>query len=104
VSADALTTLALTRGNIADYVAALFFVYFVLILCNVILSWVQQFRPIPYNLTLRAVLGFIEDSTNPYLNLFRAWVPRIGPLDISPIIATVVLLIVGGVVEGLIRG
>ena len=31
----------------------------------------RQFRPIPYNLTLRAVLGFIEETTDPYLNLFR---------------------------------
>ena len=66
--------MALTRGDIADYVEALVFVYFVLIIANVMLSWVQQFRPIPYNLTLRAVLGFIEDTTNPYLNLFRAFV------------------------------
>jgi uncharacterized protein YggT (Ycf19 family) len=95
---------ALTRDDLATYVEALFFVYLVLIIGNVILSWVQQFRPIPYNLTLRAVLGFIEDTTNPYLNLFRAWVPRIGPLDISPVIAIIVLSLVGGVVTGLIRG
>ena len=99
-----MTLLALTRGNIADYVSALLFVYFVLIIANVILSWVQQFRPIPYNMTLRAVLGFIEDTTNPYLNLFRAWVPRIGPLDISPIVAILALSIVGGLIVGLIRG
>jgi YggT family protein len=99
-----LIAAALTRGDIADYLSALVFVYLVLIIANIVLSWVQQFRPIPYNLTLRAVLGFIEDSTNPYLNLFRAWVPRIGPLDISPIVATIVLIVVGGVVEGLIRG
>jgi uncharacterized protein YggT (Ycf19 family) len=99
-----LTLLALTRGDIADYVSALIFVYFVLIIANVVLSWVQQFRPIPYNMPLRAVLGFIEDSTNPYLNLFRAWVPRIGPLDISPIVAILALSIVGGLVVGLIRG
>ena len=96
--------IALTRGDIANYVEALFFVYLVLIVANVILSWVQAFRPIPYNLTLRAILGFIEDTTNPYLNLFRAWVPRIGPLDISPIIAIIVLSLVGGLVSGLIRG
>jgi YggT family protein len=98
-----VTLLALTRGDIADYVSALIFVYFVLIIANVVLSWVQQFRPIPYNMTLRAVLGFIEDSTNPYLNLFRAWVPRIGPLDISPIVAILALSIVGGLVVSLIR-
>ena len=99
-----MTLAALTRGDIANYVEALVFVYFVLIIANIVLSWVQQFRPIPYNLTLRAVLGFIEDTTNPYLNLFRAWVPRIGPLDISPIIATILLFVVGGIVAGLIRG
>ena len=99
-----MTTIALTRGDIADYFAALVFVYLVLIIANVVLSWVQQFRPIPYNTTLRAVIGFIEDSTNPYLNLFRAWVPRIGPLDISPIVATIVLIVVGGIIESLIRG
>ncbi|MET0927289.1 MAG: YggT family protein [Solirubrobacterales bacterium] len=95
---------ALTRGDIATYVEALIFVYTVLIVANVILSWVQQFRPIPYNLTLRAVLGFIEETTNPYLNLFRAFVPRIGPLDISPIIAILVLSIVSGIVVRLIAG
>ena len=99
-----MTLTALTRGDIADYFAALVFVYLVLIIANVVLSWVQQFRPSPYNTTLRAVIGFIEDSTNPYLNLFRAWVPRIGPLDISPIVATIVLIVVGGIIESLIRG
>jgi YggT family protein len=96
--------LAITRGDVADYVDALVFVYFVLILLNIVLSWIQQFRPIPYNLTLRAVINFVEESTNPYLNVFRRWVPRIGPLDISPIIATIVLFVVGGIVVNLIRG
>jgi uncharacterized protein YggT (Ycf19 family) len=95
---------ALTRGDVADYLAALVFVYIALIIGNVVLSWVGQFRPIPYNLTVRAVTGFIEESTNPYLNLFRRWVPRIGPLDISPIIAILALSIGGGIVIGLIRG
>jgi YggT family protein len=95
---------AITRGDIANYAEALIFVYFVLIIANVILSWVQQFRPIPYNLTLRAVIGFIEETTNPYLNIFRSFIPRIGPLDISPIVAILVLSIVGGLVVNLIRG
>jgi YggT family protein len=96
--------LAITRGDIADYVAALFFIYWLLIILNVLLSWVQQFRPLPYNLALRAVIGFIEETTEPFLNLFRKVVPRIGPLDISPLLALLVLWIVGGVIVGLIRG
>ena len=99
-----MTLVALTRDNIADYVAAVLFVYTILIIANVLLSWIQQFRPIPYNLTLRAVIGFIEDSTDPYLNLFRSFIPRIGPLDISPIVAILVLSILGGIAVDLIRG
>jgi YggT family protein len=95
---------AITRGDVADYVAALVLVYFILILLNIVLSWIQQFRPIPYNVALRRVITFIEESTNPYLNLFRRWIPQIGPLDISPIFATIVLFVVGNLIAGLIRG
>jgi len=95
---------AITRGDVANYVDALVLVYFVLILFNIILSWVAQFRPIPYNPTLRAVIGFVEETTNPYLNVFRRFVPRIGPLDISPIFATILLFLVGGIASSLIRG
>jgi uncharacterized protein YggT (Ycf19 family) len=45
--------------------------------------------------------------TDPYLNLFRRFVPmvRMGPgaLDLSPIIATIVLIVVGGLVASAIR-
>jgi uncharacterized protein YggT (Ycf19 family) len=99
-----MTLVALTRDNVADYVAALLVVYTILIVANVLLSWVQAFRPIPYNMPLRAVLGFIEESTNPFLNLFRSFIPRIGPLDISPIVAILVLSILGGLAVDLIRG
>lgn len=99
-----MTLAALTRGDIADFVQALIFVYWALIIANVLLSWIQQFRPIPYNLTVRAVTGFVEETTEPYLNVLRRWVPRIGPLDISPIVALILLSVVGALVVGLIRG
>jgi len=97
-------SLALTRGDIATYVDALVLVYTILIFVNILLSWIQQFRPLPYNLTLRSVIGFVEDSTNPYLAVFRSFVPRIGPLDISPILAILVLNILGGLLASAIRG
>jgi uncharacterized protein YggT (Ycf19 family) len=70
----------------------------------VLLSWIQQYRPIPYNRPLRAVTGFIEESTEPALRLFRSFIPRIGPLDISPIVAILAVSILGGIVVNLIRG
>jgi uncharacterized protein YggT (Ycf19 family) len=99
-----VTVPALTRNNIADYVEALLFVYLILIIANVLLSWVQQFRPLPYNRPLRAVTGFIEESTNPFLNIFRSFIPRLGPLDLSPVVAILALSILGGLAVDLIRG
>jgi YggT family protein len=99
-----MTLAAVTRGDIADYVAAVVFVYSLLIIVNIALSWIQQFRPIPYNLTLRAVTGFVTETTDPYLAFFRRFVPRIGPLDISPIFAIILLSLVGGIAVSLIRG
>ena len=97
--------LAVTRGDIADYVAALFLIYTILIFIRVLMSW---FTRIPYNRILNAVLEFVRETTDPYLNLFRKFVPmvRIGPgaLDLSPIVAIIVLMIVQSIVVGLIRG
>ena len=50
------------------------------------------------------MIGFIEETTNPFLNLFRRFIPRIGPLDISPIVAILVVSILGGLAVDLIRG
>jgi YggT family protein len=97
--------LAVTRDDVGGYVLTLTYVYFVLILIRIIMSWIPR---MPYNRVLDMVLGFVRDVTDPYLNLFRRFMPpvRIGPgaLDLSPIVATIVLLLVGQVLAGLIAG
>ena len=96
---------AITRGDVADYVSTLVTVYVVLIFIQIIASWVPR---MPYNRYLSAFLGFVGDVVNPYLRLFRKFLPmvRIGPgaLDLSPMIGTLVLVIVGGIVANIIRG
>ncbi len=97
--------LAISRMDVGDYVETLMYVYVVLIFIRIIVSW---FRSIPYHPLLSAFLKFVDDVTSPYLNLFRRFIPiaRLGPaaLDLSPIVATFVLLIVGGIVVDVIRG
>lgn len=97
--------LALTRNDVADYVAALFLVYIILILIRILISWIPR---MPYNPTLRAVLDFVTDTTDPYLNLFRRIIPPIGGggfgLDLSPMIGIIVLWIVRSLVVNLIAG
>ncbi len=97
--------LAITRGEVATYVATLFTVYIALIIVRIVLSWIPR---MPYNPVLRAVVGFVQDVTDPYLNLFRRILPavRLGPaaLDLSPIVGIFVLMIVRGIVVALIGG
>jgi YggT family protein len=100
-----MSPLAISRGDVADYVYTLLLVYFVLIFIRVVLSWVPR---MPYNRALNAFVTFVHDTTDPYLNLFRRIIPpvRMGPgaLDLSPIVAIFVLWIVGGIVVSVIRG
>jgi YggT family protein len=96
---------AIGREEIADYVSALFLVYLVLIFIRVLLSWVPR---LPYNPYLRAVVGFVHEVTDPYLNIFRRVIPPLGGrgfgLDLSPILGIILLIIVQGIVVGAIRG
>ncbi len=95
---------ASARGDIANYVNALLDVYvlliFVYILSNMLLSF--GLRP-PYSRWTDAVLSFLRDVAEPYLRIFRKFIPPIGMLDLSPIVAIIVLYVVGDLIVGLIR-
>jgi len=97
--------LAITRYDVADYVSAIFLVYIILIFLNILSSWIPR---MPYNRALRATLDFVKETTDPYLNFFRRFLPPIGgggfALDLSPIIGVIVLFILQAIVVGLIEG
>jgi uncharacterized protein YggT (Ycf19 family) len=97
--------LALTRNDIADYVAALFRVYTLLIIAYIVASLFFAFGGrIPYSRWSRAILDFLRDVSEPLLRPFRAILPNLGPLDLSPVLAIIALNIVGAIVVNLIRG
>jgi YggT family protein len=100
-----LLPLAVSRNDIAHYVNTLIIVYIVLIFVRILMSWVPR---VPYYRWLDAVLNFVREVTDPYLNLFRRFMPalRVGGagLDLSPMVATFVLIIVGRIVVTLIQG
>lgn len=97
--------LALSRGDVATYVSALFTVYIILIFANIVISFVPR---MPYRPWLRAVLDFITESTNPYLNFFRRFLPSVGgssfALDLSPLVGVIVLVVADAVIVSLIAG
>ena len=96
---------AITRDDIAQYVDALFLVYLILIFIRILLSWIPR---LPYNPLLSGIVRFIHDVTDPYLRLFRRIIPPLGGggfgLDLSPILAIILLLVVSNLVVGAIRG
>lgn len=100
-----MIAMALSRLDVADYVSALFTVYIVLIFANILISYIPR---VPYSPVLRAVLDFIKETTDPYLNLFRRFLPPVGgggfALDLSPIIGIIVLFVLQAVVVGLVSG
>ena len=102
---DAFLILADARTEIGDFLAALLRVYVILILIYIVVNLLFAFgvRP-PYSRALDAVLGFLRDVCEPYLAIFRRFIPPLGPIDISPIVAILVLQIVGGLIVNAIRG
>jgi YggT family protein len=91
------------RDDIADFLAALILVYTICIVGWVVLSLVFSLGVrVPYNRFVSGTMDFLRDVSDPYLRLFRRLPLRVGPLDLTPIVALLALRIVGGIIVGLI--
>jgi YggT family protein len=64
-------------------------VYILVILVYIITSWIR----LPYSPWLNRIQRFLYDVCDPYLRLFRRIIPPLGPLDLSPMLAVIVLLV-----------
>ena len=95
---------ASAREEIADFLSALLTVYVIVIVGWVVISFVFAMGVrMPYSRWSNAILDFLRDTANPWLNIFRRLPLRIGPLDLSPIVAIIVLQLVGGIVIEIVR-
>ncbi|MDE3133470.1 MAG: YggT family protein [Acidobacteriota bacterium] len=96
---------ASTRGDIATYVSDLFGVYVALILIYVLTNLVFAFGLRPgYSRALDVTLGFLRDVCEPFLRIFRRLLPSMGGIDLSPIIALIVLGVIRTIVVNAIGG
>jgi uncharacterized protein YggT (Ycf19 family) len=97
--------LATTRESIASFVEALLLVYTIIIIAYIFSSmYFNVGGRLPYSRWSRSVLDFLRDVSEPYLSIFRRFIPPFGPLDLSPMVATIVLWLVGGIIVSLIHG
>jgi YggT family protein len=94
----AIGLLADVGDSIVNFVDVFVTVYILLILAYIITSWIR----LPYSPWLNRIQRFLYDVCEPYLRIFRRFVPPIGPLDLSPMIAVIVLLVLRSVLGALL--
>ena len=83
---------------ISFIVAKLFYFYYLLLIIRIFLTWIPSidWQQQPFY-GLRSI-------TDPFLNIFRNVIRPIGMLDISPIFAIILLMVLQGVVCGFLQG
>ena len=97
--------LAITRNDIGDYVGTLFLVYILIIFIYLLLNLMFGMGlRVQYSSWSDDVLGFLRDVSDPYLRLFRRFIPTVGMFDFSPVVAIFVLYILRAVITSLIKG
>ena len=73
--------------SIADLIALLLTVFLVAVIIKVILSWIS---PGHYN----PVIGLVERIASPVLRPLQRMIPSIGGLDLSPLFAALLIIVV----------
>jgi YggT family protein len=96
---------AVSRSDVAGYVDALFEVYILLLIVYILINMMFSLgvRP-PYSRWSDAILNFFRDVSEPYLRLYRSFIPQVGMFDFSPMIAIIVLYILRTIVVNAIAG
>ena len=79
-----------TVDSVRSFVDVFIYVYILVIFVYILTSWI----PLPYSPWLNRIQRFLYDVCDPYLRLFRRVLPQLGPLDLSPVVAVVVLFVI----------
>jgi YggT family protein len=82
-----------------SFVSVFVGVYILLIFGYIITSWIR----LPYSPWLNRVQRFLYDVCEPYLRLFRRFVPALGPLDLSPIVGVFALIILNRIIVAVLE-
>ncbi|MHB8492285.1 MAG: YggT family protein [Solirubrobacteraceae bacterium] len=94
------------RASIAGYLSTLIYIYIILIFAYVLLNILFQlgFKP-PYTRITNAFLTLLRDMCEPLLRGIRRLVPSFGGLDLSPLIAIILLQLINSLlVQGVLNG
>ena len=84
--------------TIADFATVFIYVYILLIVAYIITQMIR----LPYSPWSNRIQRFLYDVCEPYLRLFRRFLPPLGPLDLSPMVAILVLVILQALVANVL--
>jgi YggT family protein len=91
------------RTKLAEFIDALVWVYSLCIIAWIIVQFAFSMGlRMPWSRPVSAVLDFLRDVSEPFLRIFRRLGLQIGPIDLSPIVALIVLRLAGSLIVGLI--
>jgi len=77
---------------IFELIDSVFTVYMIMLFIRIISSWFPEYRN-------HKIMLFIAYYTDPYLNIFRKFIPPLGMIDFSPIIAFFFLQVIQTIVK-----
>jgi YggT family protein len=86
-------------SSIQSFISVFSGVYVLLIFAYILTSWVR----LPYSPTLNRIQRFLYDVCEPYLRIFRRFLPPFGPLDLSPIVAVFTLILGARILNGILE-
>jgi YggT family protein len=70
----------------------LFLVYLIMLFARILGSWIPELQN-------TRIMQFVSFYTDPYLNFFRRFIPPLGMLDLSPIVAFFCLSLIENMVK-----
>src|SRR5947208_11195410 len=85
-------------SSIGNFVDVFISVYVLVIFAYILTSWIR----LPYSPWLNRIQRFLYDVCEPYLRIFRRILPPFGPLDLSPIVAVISLIVIDRVIQSIL--
>ena len=86
-----MNSIALLTDTLATFIT----IYTYVLIVRILLTWFPNIDW--YNQPFSA----LSQLTDPYLNLFRSIIPPLGGIDLSPILAILLLQVAGSLLSGL---
>ena len=86
-------------SSVETFVNVFVSVYWLVLLLYILTSWIR----LPYSPWLNRIQRFLYDVSEPYLRQFRRFMPNLGPLDLSPMVGMLALIVIDRVVIGLLE-